>query len=128
MKKNNRGTVTIEAAVIVPLFTIVVVMLIQTAIKCLDRDIVNCVSDKLCMDAEFLGFKSGKYDKNILRQYSEKANTYLQENTVSESYTVDISEELLVIKTDYGKVDKNNPVQYVRTADAAEKLLTKVKK
>lgn len=127
MHINNMGATTIEAAVIVPLFTMIVVMLIQTAINSLDKDILNCASEKLCMDVEFLEFKSGKYDKNKLLEYTNLGNTFLNESTVNEKNQIEIVEDIFTIKTEYGKVDKNNPVQYVRITDVGEKLLKKVK-
>ncbi|MDD6571738.1 MAG: pilus assembly protein [Thermoflexaceae bacterium] len=120
-----RGSATIEAAVIIPLFTIIVVFIIGLAVDCHDTAVINCASGKLCMKAEFSGFSQGRYDTALLKELSGTGTAYIKEKVIKNSGVIQIEETLLNIETGYSSIEKNNPVEYVRLTDAAKKLIGK---
>lgn len=120
-----KGSATVEAAIIIPLFTIMVVMLINLAITCHDRVIVNCASDKVCMEMEFSEMKIGKYNKEKITDLEARVSSYIAEKTLQGDKNLSMTEDALSIKTQYSEISKNNPMEYVRLIDAAEKLLGK---
>lgn len=113
---------TIEAAVIVPIFTIIVLEVIIASIECHDRVIINCASDKVCMNFEFYELYQDNY-LEIKNEYETAVNGYIREKTIygSENYSIDVS--LLAVKTDISNIDKNNPVEFVRVTNAAINLM-----
>lgn len=120
-----RGSATLEAAVIVPVFTMIVVLIIGLAMDCHDTAIINCTSDKLCMEVEFTGLREGKYDAGKMKELSGKGSEYIKTKTLRNSRVMQIEEKILSIETEYSSIKKNNPVNYVRMTDAAEKLIGK---
>lgn len=118
-----KGSVTIEASVIVPIFTIIVLQLVLLAISCHDRAITNLVSSKICMDMEFSGFEDGEYRRDLLLELSSRGTAYVEEKTIKSGQVLEIKEGLLAIKTDVSSISKNNPVEFVWMTDAAKKLL-----
>ncbi len=118
-----KGSMTIEAAVIVPLFTIIVLQMVLLAIGCHDRALINCVSDKICMDMEFNGYEDGKYSGDLLKELSNKGTLYLEEKTIRNGMVLEMESGLLAIKTEVSSINKNNPVEFVWITDAAKKLL-----
>ena len=44
-----KGSVTIEASVLIPVFTLIAVQLILLALNCHDNVVINCAADKVCM-------------------------------------------------------------------------------
>lgn len=121
-----KGSVTIEAAVIIPLFTIMVVNIILLGMDCHDRTIINCASDKMCMEVEFDSRKSEDYNSKILK-LEEKGKAYLSGMTLRTSGELEISTGLLDVTSKYSQILKNNPVDFVWITDAAEKLVKKGK-
>lgn len=115
---------TIEAAVIVPVFTIIVLELIIAAVECHDRVIVNCASDKVCMNFEFYELYQDNYLK-IKDEYETAVNGYIGEKTIYDSENCNIEVSLLSVKTDDSNIDKNNPVEFVRVTNAAINLMEK---
>ncbi len=118
-----KGSVTIEASVIVPIFTIIVLQLVLLAISCHDRAITNLVSSKICMDMEFSGLENGEYRGDLLLELSNRGSLYVEEKTIKSGQVLEIKEGLLAIKTDVSSISKNNPVEFVWMTDAAKKLL-----
>ena len=117
-----KASVTLEAAVIVPLFTLMVVMLIQVAMKCHDRVILNSISDKVCMEMEFSGLME-KEKQQRMEELENQGNEFIRDKMIQMKGTMHMKEDFLHIVTQYSSIDKNNPMTYVRMADAAEKLL-----
>lgn len=122
-----KGSVTIEACVIIPVFTIIVVWLVLASADCHDRAIINSISDKMCIEAEFMTFDGGKYDDRLLEEYSARRHGLIENATIKIKSTDKIKEDLLHLKTDSSSVLKNNPVQYVRVTDAVKKLMKEKK-
>lgn len=121
MKLN--GSITIEAAVIVPLFTIIVLQIILLAIDCHDKAIINCASDKICMDMEFNGFDNGEYRKDIMEALSYNGTMYLAEKTIKSAMSMKIRSTITNIETENSAIAKNNPIDFVWITDAAKKLM-----
>ena len=120
-----KGSATIEAAVIIPLFTVMVLLIIELAIDCHDWTIRDCVSDKICMEIEFAGLKEYDYDTIKIMDFSYRGTEYVKERVLKNKVTLTIKEGLLNIKTDYSAIEKNNPVTYVWKIDALNKLTGK---
>ena len=120
-----KGSVTIEAAVIVPLFTMIFVRIVMLAIECHDVAIVNCASDKVCIEAEFIGYENGEYRADVMQELSEKVTLYLSEKTLTKSENIQLKEAILGIETKVSSISKNNPVEFVWITDAAKKLFQK---
>lgn len=118
-----KGSVTIEAAVIVPIFTVIVVQIILLAMECHDKTIINCTSDKLCMEMEFTGFREGRYDTEKMNALGNKGTEYLKNKTIKKSPVISMVSTLFHIETDYSEIEKNNPVEFVWITDAANKLI-----
>lgn len=119
-----KGSITIEAAVIVPLFVIMVVNIILLAFECHDRAVINCASDKICMEVEFDSKNNDEY-KNKIAALEEKGRKYLLNKTIIRTGELKIESGMLDVSSDYSKILKNNPMEFVRFTDAAEKLIGK---
>lgn len=124
-KRKLKGSTTLEAAVIVPIFTIIVVQIVLNAFQCHDVAIRNCVTSKMCIKAEY-GYRTfDKDNADKLKNLTEKTNAYIGEKTIGEETMVNISASLLDINAEKASVLRNDPVDYVWLTDAAEKLLKK---
>lgn len=125
MSKNDKGVATIEAAVIVPLFTIIIVLLIKQAIMCHDNTLNCCTYEKVCILAEFEQHEKGRYMLKGYDEYGNKAKAYFDEKKISnedQNEKTQVSNGLLYISADDVKVLKNNPVEYVWKITALKKF------
>lgn len=116
-----KGSVTIEASVLIPIFTLIVVQLVILALNCHDRVIINCAADKVCMRYEFE--KPIKKDNNKKDDLSRELNAYIAVKSISVKPSVQIKKGLLKVETEYSRITQNNPVQFVWETDAVEKLV-----
>ncbi len=93
-----RGSYTLEASYIVPLFTVITVILIQLMLFLHDRAVYSAVEVKINMQEEFSG-----------KDYEKEAEEYLKKRLVF--YGVEIN---------IGNVDikENNMSNYVRISKA----------
>lgn len=115
-----KGSVTLEASVLIPVFTFIFVQLVLLALNCHDRVIINCAADKVCMEAEF---DKGIQEKTDVESLSQKANEYVMLKTVLEKPSVQIMTGILKIETEFSQIDRNNPVHFAWKTDALEKLV-----
>ncbi|MGN0160061.1 MAG: hypothetical protein ACI4AQ_01600 [Lachnospiraceae bacterium] len=122
-RKRIKGSVTLEAAVVVPLFVIMVVNIVVAAFECHDQAIINCVGTKICMRAEY-GYRS--FDKDHsgkLDELSRLGTAYVGEKTIQKKDSVNVKASLLEVQALSASILRNDPVDYVWVSDAAEKLL-----
>lgn len=120
-----KGSATIEAAVIIPLFMIMVLFIIELAIDCHDWTIRDCISDKICMEAEFAGLTDYQYDTVKMQDLGQRGTEYVQGKVLKSKVALTISESTLNMETKYSAIEKNNPIKYVWMVDALEKLAGK---
>lgn len=118
-----KASVTLEASVLIPVFTFLSVQLILLALNCHDRVIINCAADKVCMTAEFEKSFYEDSGKNVTDVLSRNANEYIASKTVTMKTSVQIVTNFLKIETDYSQINRNNPVSYVWETDALKKLI-----
>lgn len=121
MKLN--GSITIEAAVIVPIFTIMVMQIILLAMDCHDITITNCAAAKICMNMEFNGYENGEYRADLLKELSYDGTQYLEEKAIKTNPVVELKSTITSIETEQAAIQKNNPVEFVWITDAAKKLV-----
>lgn len=117
-----KGSATIEAAVLVPLFMIMLVNIILLALDCHDSVIINCASDKICMEAEFYSYDTELYKRKI-NELEVLVNKYIEEKTVNSKAQIDVKDGVFDVSTEYSETLKNNPVDFVWLTDAAKKLI-----
>ncbi len=93
-----KASYTVEASYIVPLFTVIVVVLIQCMLFLHDRAVYSAVEVKINMQEEFCG-----------KNYEREAEEYLRKRLILEG-----------IKIQAGNVDirENNMPQFVRVSKA----------
>lgn len=121
--KSLKASATIEAAVVVPFFALMVVQIVISAIHCHDQAIVYCVSSKICMSGEY-GYRTfDKENRSRLREFSDLGNAYIYEKTLSEPSVLELTSSVLEIRTEHASILRNDPVDYVWMTDAAAKLL-----
>ncbi len=118
-----KASVTLEASVLIPVFTFISVQLILLALNCHDRVIINCAADKVCMTAEFEKSLYEDSGKNVTDVLLRNVNEYLALKTVTMKTSVQIVSNFLKIETDYSQINRNNPVSYVWETDALKKLI-----
>jgi len=118
-----KASVTLEASVLIPVFTFISVQLILLALNCHDRVIINCAADKVCMTAEFEKSLYEDSGKNVTDVLSRNVNEYIALKTVTMKTSVQIVTNFLKIETDYSQISQNNPVSYVWETDALKKLI-----
>lgn len=117
-----RASTTIEAAVIVPLFVIMVVQFIFVAEHCHDQTIYNAVAVKGNVVSEFGARKEDDYKKNM-EDVNGKINVYLDEKTIGSGRSITIKSSILNIESDASVIAKNDPVEFTWLSDAATKLV-----
>lgn len=98
---------TIEAAVIIPLFTVIFVMMIQLNISLHDSVIINSAETKFCM-AEELADTSVEMYEEYVRNKSMDRDEYVLSYEKGERY----------IKTENAQIMINNPCDFLRKAKA----------
>lgn len=113
-----RGSVTVEAAVIIPLFTIIVVNIILLAFTCHDRAVTSCAETKVCVRLEFL-----KDGKNKVTEMNKRLDGYLSGKTIGSRNSTQIEYGLLSVKSGKSAIVKSNPVSITRITNATKKLL-----
>ncbi len=118
-----KASVTLEASVLIPVFTFISVQLILLALNCHDRVIINCAADKVCMTAEFEKSLYEDSGKNVTDVLLRNVNEYIALKTVTMKTSVQIVSNFLKIETDYSQINRNNPVSYVWETDALKKLI-----
>lgn len=113
-----RGSVTVEAAVIIPLFTIIVVNMVLLAFTCHDRAVISCAETKTCVRLEFL--KDGK-DK--VSEMNNRLEGYLSARTIGGISSTQIEYGLLNVSSGKSVIVRSNPVSITRITNAAKKLV-----
>lgn len=117
-----KGSVTIEASVLIPVFTLIVVEFILLAINCHDNVIINCAADKVCMRYEFEKSANKEHSEKAQEGLAAEASEYIAVKAMSKKPCIQIKSGLLKIETDYSRIIKNNPVDFVWQTDAIKKL------
>lgn len=118
-----KGSVTLEASVLIPVFTFICVQLVLLALNCHDRVIINCAADKVCMEAEFEKNLQEKAEQTAVDSLSQKVNEYIILKTVAEKPFVQIVTGILKVETEFSQINRNNPVHFTWETDALEKLV-----
>lgn len=117
-----RGSATIEAAVIVPIFMIMLVQLVLASLDCHDAAVLSCIGTKSAVIAEFGGRKNEDYKKKI-NELSAKVNAYVEDKTVSRKSNIQIKNNMLSISAGKSVIAKNDPVEFTWLTDAAKKIM-----
>lgn len=86
-----KGSVTLEAAVLIPLFTLIFVQLVFLALNCHDRAVANCTEDKVCMKAEFERPLGGEEDTGR----TDECSRISRNNPVHFAWEADALEKLV---------------------------------
>jgi hypothetical protein len=83
---------TVEASVIVPLFTIIVAVLIHMMLILHDKAVENSIEVKMNMRLEFEGGNAQDYEKN--------AESYLKERLILGGGNIEVKENTLIKNND----------------------------
>lgn len=118
-----KGSVTIEASVLIPVFTVIAVQLIMLALNCHDNVIINCAADKACMRYEFEKPVVKENSKISLETLSGEVNGYIAAKTMIKKPYLQIKSGFLKTETDSSQIVKNNPIDFVWQTDAIKKLI-----
>lgn len=118
-----KGSVTIEASILIPVFTMIAVQLILLALNCHDNVIINCAADKVCMQYEFVKPGVKENGNKTLDRLSGEVSTYIAEKTMSKKPYIQIKSGFFKTETDYSQIISNNPVDFVWQTDAIKKLV-----
>lgn len=118
------GSATIEASVLIPVFTVIIVQLILLALNCHDNVIINCAADKGCMRYEFEKPLAKEKDTKSSDRLSKEISEYISVKTMVKKPQVRIKSGLLKTETEYSRITANNPVEYVWQTDAVKKLIS----
>lgn len=118
-----KGSVTIEASVLIPVFTVIAVQLILLALNCHDNVIINCAADKVCMQYEFAKPGVKENSNKTLDRLSGEVSTYIAEKTMAKKPYIQIKSGFFKTETDYSQIISNNPVDFVWQTDAIKKLV-----
>lgn len=120
--RKMKASTTIEAAIIVPLFMMMLVLLVLSAIKCHDRAIYNTIAVKGNVQAEFGARKKEDYERNI-EQIGGKINAYLDEKVIYNKQRLCLKNNVMNISSEASLIGKNDPVEFTWLTDAAKNLM-----
>lgn len=118
-----KGSVTIEASVLIPVFTIIAVQLILLALNCHDNVIINCAADKVCMRYEFEKPIVKEKSKKTLEKLSGDASEYVAVKAVTKKPNIQIRSGIFKVETKYSQISRNSPVEFVWQTDAVKNLI-----
>ncbi len=118
-----KGSVTIEASVLIPVFTLIAVQLILLALNCHDNVVINCAADKVCMRYEFEMPIVKENSKKSLEGLSGEVSRYIASKTMTKKPNIQIKSGFFKTETDYSQIVKNNPVDFVWQTEAIKNLI-----
>lgn len=126
-RKTLNASITVEAAIIVPLFTLIIVQMIILAINCHDVAMSNIIETKMVMKVEYEAVFHGKVNEDIRKKIQLDGNKVLEIKSIGKRDEVKIEKTIFDVKSQHSQILLNNPVEFVRITDAA-KIITNGKK